>query len=155
MHTIISTVLTYLAPVILTKAGRPKRKLSPEDKLNYVGMGSLRELTLARVGDYRRLFAFRVWNGIATTPGEGPGAFTWCCGDSVPDTEGEETAIVAHSGQRQFPQRSHTNIIQFVFRGELSFWPPRLGQNDRGQVGQYRGDDGVHGIGPGRKRDGW
>ena len=75
MYTINSPIPTHLAPVILTKAGRPKRKLSPEDKLNYVGMGAPREMTLARVGDYRRLFAFRVWNGIATTPGKGPGAW--------------------------------------------------------------------------------
>jgi hypothetical protein len=63
---------TFACPVLRTKAGLPKRKLSLEDKLYLLGMGESREATVERLDEFKRLFAFRDSGGIVTKAGQGP-----------------------------------------------------------------------------------
>lgn len=65
-----------LSPVFLTRTGLVKRKLTFEDKLDLLGQGAGHEVTLSRLDDYQRLFAYRYGQGIVTRHGKGPGAWT-------------------------------------------------------------------------------
>ena len=56
-------------PVLKTKAGLPKRKLSLEDKLIILGLGEDPEVTFERVEEFRRLFAFRCTKSIVAKGG--------------------------------------------------------------------------------------
>jgi hypothetical protein len=76
MPTLNSSTLVPTALVRMTRAGLPKQRFSLNDKLTLLDSGSDREATLSRINDYRRLFAFRVTNGIVTKRGQGPRAWT-------------------------------------------------------------------------------
>jgi hypothetical protein len=60
----------------LTRAGLPKRRFSLHEKIEVLGLGCPREATVARLGDFRRIFAFRRTNAIITKVGKGPRAWT-------------------------------------------------------------------------------
>ncbi len=76
MPALNSSTLAPTAPVSMTRAGLPKQRYSLNDKLTLLDSQSNREATLSRIEDYRRLFAFRVTNGIITKRGQGPRAWT-------------------------------------------------------------------------------
>lgn len=64
------------APLLRTRAGLPKRRLSLDDLLELLGTGESREATLSRLEEYQRLFAYRFTGAIVTEKGGGPGNWT-------------------------------------------------------------------------------
>src|SRR5437868_1328042 len=59
-----------------TRAGLPKSRYSPEEKLEILGGGAPLTATRTRLDDFTRLFAYRRTDAIVTRTGQGPRAWT-------------------------------------------------------------------------------
>lgn len=75
MNAPISFDLSIPVNVLRNRSGKPKSHFSLRDKLALLDPHSPADMTLRRVREFRHLFAFRMYDGISTKPGEGPRAW--------------------------------------------------------------------------------